>query len=133
MASKTNSMKDCMLGSDFNLDANKLPLGLFSPESNGVVYWLASLDKDGVTYTTNFFSETDSEREVLQSSSYDSIEKVFQERDVLLAGGWRFMKQPTMKTTDEYGRERDMTRKEKRYFGRGLQKFAKKESKREGH
>lgn len=125
------SLKDSIVDSDFNVDPEKLPMGLYNPESNGVVYWLANEVEPGV-YSCAFWSEIDYERNIIQADEYSDIQKVYYARDQLLAAGWLFMKKPSMKIKDTAGFEREPNRKERRYMAKKMDHFAKMEAKKEG-
>ena len=125
------SLKDCVVDSDFNVNPDVLPIGLYNPDSNGVVYWLANKLDDG-TFSTAFWSEVDYKRNCLQADEYNSIQQVYNARDELIKAGSKFMKKPSMKIRDTAGFEREPNRKERRYMAKKMEHFSKMEARKEG-
>ncbi len=125
-----SSLKDSIVESEFNIDPDKMPIGLHNPASNGVVFWLANEVEEG--FSSAFWAEENYEREILKADIFKDIGEIYRVRDELLKEGWRFMKPPTMKIKDTSGIEREPNRKERRYIAKKMDHFVKVTSKREG-
>lgn len=123
-------LKDSIVESDFNVDADKMPIGLYNPASNGVVFWLANEIPEG--YSSAFWAEENYTRDMLKADIYRTIEEIYGVRDELLKEGWKFMKPPTMKVKDSSGIEREPNRKERRHIAKKMDHFVKITSRREG-
>lgn len=117
--------------STLNKNMDEFPIGLYCPESGAKVYWLCDKDADGKIIGT-FKSEIEGDTGK-QSTFYGSREEAFFVRDTLLNAGWKPLKRPEVTVYDpNTGKDRAMSRKEKRRFQRMYTHEAKKYAKREG-
>lgn len=109
--------------------SDNLPFGYFSPESDGKVYWVCSMDKEDQIVSTFGFDEVgNKDRRV---NILKSMDEALHIRSELIKGGWLPLKAPEIKTKVG-GEERGLTRKEKRALERKLTSHIKKMESLEG-
>lgn len=113
------------LEKSLNKHDDSLPYGYYCPESNGDVYWMCNYDHENKIVGVFANSKNKSERQVDFFPTLVEAQKV---REELIKHGWQKMKMPKISLTvpDGNGKQREISRKEKRFIQREADKYLKK-------
>ena len=106
-----------------NKDDGSLPFGYFEPSQDGKLTWNCGYDAYGKIisiFCFDFGSHKDK-----KIAELPSINDAIYARDQLIAVGWRKLKAPEITVTYADGEKKALTRKQKRYLARKMQKMSK--------
>ena len=111
------------VASILNQDGDKLPFGYYAPESNGKVTWNCGEDATGKivsVFQCDMGTHKDKKIAIL-----NNIKDAIYARDELIKAGWQKLKPPEIVVKYEDGKEKPLTRKQKRYLNKQVEKMSK--------
>lgn len=110
------------IGAILNKDDGSLPFGYFEPSSDGKLTWNCGYDVKGKIVSVFCYDFGDhKDKKVAYLSSM--TEAIFG-RDELIKAGWHKLTPPEITVKYDDDTEKPLTRKQKRYLARKLQKMA---------
>jgi hypothetical protein len=101
----------------------KLPFGYYSPDSDGKLTWNCGEDAGGKIISV-FACDMGTHKDKKMSVLSNMKEAIFA-RDQLVEAGWKKLKPPEITVKYEDGKEKPLTRKQKRYLSKTVAKMSK--------
>ena len=111
------------INSILNPTDGSLPFGYFAPESNGKVTWNCGRDTEGKIISV-FCNDNGTHKEK-KIAVLPSMKEAIHARDILIDSGWRKLKPPEITVKYDDGKEKPLSRKQKRYLAKTVNKMAK--------
>jgi hypothetical protein len=121
---KTNMIK---IESILNKGHNKLPFSYYNPSTDGKLVWSCGYDHENKIVSVFSFDEKGPQHD-RKISVLPDIETAINTKKILIKDGWVKVDPPKITTTREDGKERPLSRKQKRKLAKKIKNMSKNET-----